>query len=84
MLEGKILTRKRRVRGGHKASVSRTLTLVEEALQTLEANASKLKQYLRLLRDKLSIIETLMIQKSLTSWQEKRRLRRKSDRQTFS
>ena len=84
MLEGEILTRKRRVRGGHKASVSRTLTLVEEALQTLEANASKLKQYLRLLRDKLSIIETLMIQKSLTSWQEKRRLRRKSDRQTFS
>ena len=59
MSEGKILTRKRRVRGGHKASVSQTLTLVEEALLTLEANASKLKQYLRLLRDKLSIIETL-------------------------
>lgn len=40
------LTRKRRVRGRHKASVSRTLTLVKEALQTPEANASKLKQCL--------------------------------------
>ena len=59
MSEGENLIRKRRVRGGHKASVSRTLTLVKEALQTPEANASKLKQYLRLLRDKLSIIETL-------------------------
>ena len=59
MSESEILTRKRRVRGGHKASVTRTLTLVEEALQTPEANASKLKQYLRLLRDKLSIIRPL-------------------------
>ena len=59
MSKGENLIRKRRVRGGHKASVSRTLTLVKEALQTPEANASKLKQYLRLLRDKLSIIETL-------------------------
>ena len=49
MSEGENLIRKR----------SRTLTLVKEALQTPEANASKLKQYLRLLRDKLSIIETL-------------------------
>ena len=35
------------------------MTLVKEALQTPEANVLKLKQYLRLLRDKLSIIETL-------------------------
>ena len=59
MSEDENLTRKRRVCSGHKTMVSRTLMLVKEALKTPEASVLKLKQYLKLLHDKLSIAETL-------------------------
>ena len=59
MSEDENLTRKRRVRSGHKTTVSRTLMLVKEASKTPEASVLKLKQYLKLLRNKLSIVETL-------------------------
>lgn len=53
------LIRKKRVRGGHKASVNRTLKLVEEALAAPEANAAKLRQYLQILRDKMDTVGAL-------------------------
>ena len=59
MAENENLTRKRRIRGGHKASTNRTLALVKEALESSEVCAVKLKQYLQILREKNGLLKTL-------------------------
>lgn len=53
------LTRKRRIRGGHKASVNRTLALVKEALETPKVSVIKLRQHLQILCEKMAILKTL-------------------------
>ena len=59
MAEIEKLTRKRRIRGGHKASTKRTLALVKEALESPEVSVVKVRQYLQILREKMALLKTL-------------------------
>ena len=53
------LTKKKRIRAGHKSSVTRFIAQVKEALETGDWNAAKLKQHLQLLQGKQDILNKL-------------------------
>ena len=59
MAEIEKLTRKRRIRGGHRASTKRTLSLAKKALESPEVSAVKVRQYLQILREKMALLKTL-------------------------
>ena len=53
------LTKKKRIRAGHKSSVTRFIAQVKETLKTGDWNAAKLKQHLQLLQGKQDILNKL-------------------------
>ena len=53
------LTKKKRIRAGHKSSVNRIIAQVKETLEADDWNAAKLKQHLQLLKGKQDILNKL-------------------------
>ena len=53
---GEELTKKKRIRAGHRASVTRIIAQVQQALESEELNSSKLKQQLQTLREKVDVL----------------------------
>ena len=53
------LSKKRKIRSGHRGSVTKTTAQVYEALEDVEANMSKLKQMKTTLQEKLDILQKL-------------------------
>lgn len=53
------LTKKKRIRAGHKSSVTRIIAQVKETLEEDDWNAAKLKQHLQLLQGKQDILNKL-------------------------
>ena len=56
---GEELTKKKRIRAGHRASVTRIIAQVQQALESEELNSSKLKQQLQTLREKVDVLRKL-------------------------
>ncbi|KAL5474873.1 hypothetical protein EMCRGX_G026896 [Ephydatia muelleri] len=56
---GEKLTKKKRIRAGHRASVTRIIAQVQQALESEELNSSKLKQQLQTLREKVDVLRKL-------------------------
>lgn len=59
---GQELTKKKRIRAGHKSSVTRIITQVKETLEVADWNAAKLKQHLQLLTGKQDIPNKLDVE----------------------
>ena len=53
------LTKNKRIRAGHKSSVTRIIAQVKETLEADDWNAAKLKQHLQLLQGKQNILNKL-------------------------
>ena len=56
---GEELTKKKRIRAGHRALVTRIIAQVLQALEYKELNSSKLKQQLQTLREKVDVLRKL-------------------------
>ena len=56
---GEKLTKKKRIRAGHRASVTRIIAQVQQALESEELNSSKLKQPLQTLCEKVDVLRKL-------------------------